>query len=520
MRVDNTEPEGPEGPGGAVGRRVRCGEERATVRYVGPVPPTAGPWLGVEWDDPDRGKHDGSHEGVQYFTCRHATGGSFVRPAKASFGEDFLSALRKQYHVDTDEVQSEDGPIPLEWRGLRERSFESLQSVLLDGREVNGPGAEGEIRRTTPNVQLLDLSKTLLSCWDDVGTITQQLDRLRELRLSSNRLRLPSDPSRLCGTFSSLKTLSLISCELTWPQILQCAPMWPQLEDLCVKGNSITELQRPDGVLQNLRTLDLSGNVLLQDTVLLSLSALLRLEHLDLSDTGLSVIRFDDAAHGSPTAMFPALKDLMLDYNNITEWFVVDELDKLPSLVKLSCRGNRLTSSDGNRKTADQILIAKLGRLVILNGCTIHPKERRGAELDYMKIFGGEWLKSGGRSQTSTEFAHQHPRFQSLVDKYGAPEEGELKKQRSSALKSQLIKITFMFPDDGEQTPIEKKLPATMLVEKVKGLLHRLLKVPAADLRLSYTCTKPGTEYEIDSNLKTLHFYSVQDGDQVLVRWS
>uniref|UniRef100_A0A8D3BHC9 Tubulin-specific chaperone E n=1 Tax=Scophthalmus maximus TaxID=52904 RepID=A0A8D3BHC9_SCOMX len=456
---------GARGARGAVGRRVRCGEERATVRYVGPVPPTAGPWLGVECD-PDRGKHDGSHEGVQYFTCRHATGGSFVRPAKASFGEDFLSALRKQYHVDTDEVQSEDGPIPLEWRGLRERrcehvrgrrtlvvsrqvtvvfhrhvfvcicSFESLQSVLLDGREVNGPGAEGEIRRTTPNVQLLDLSKTLLSCWDDVGTITQQLDRLRELRLSSNRLRLPSDPSRLCGTFSSLKTLSLISCELTWPQILQCAPMWPQLEDLCVKGNSITELQ---------------------SIIILCVC--------------------------------------------VCQWFVVDELDKLPSLVKLSCRGNRLTSSDGNRKTADQILIAKLGRLVILNGCTIHPKERRGAELDYMKIFGGEWLKSGGRSQTSTEFAHQHPRFQSLVDKYGAPEEGELKKQRSSALKSQLI--------------------TTMLVEKVKGLLHRLLKVPAADLRLSYTCTKkPGTEYEIDSNLKTLHFYSVQDGDQVLVRWS
>lgn len=29
-----------------------------------------GLWLGVEWDNPDRGKHDGSHEGVQYFTCR------------------------------------------------------------------------------------------------------------------------------------------------------------------------------------------------------------------------------------------------------------------------------------------------------------------------------------------------------------------------------------------------------------------------------------------------------------------
>lgn len=30
----------------------------------------SGIWLGVEWDDPQRGKHDGSYEGTQYFKCR------------------------------------------------------------------------------------------------------------------------------------------------------------------------------------------------------------------------------------------------------------------------------------------------------------------------------------------------------------------------------------------------------------------------------------------------------------------
>ena len=29
-----------------------------------------GLWLGVEWDNPERGKHDGSHEGTVYFKCR------------------------------------------------------------------------------------------------------------------------------------------------------------------------------------------------------------------------------------------------------------------------------------------------------------------------------------------------------------------------------------------------------------------------------------------------------------------
>ena len=51
-------------------RRVEVDGQRATVRYVGAVPPTEGEWLGVEWDDPARGKHDGSSGRVQYFTCR------------------------------------------------------------------------------------------------------------------------------------------------------------------------------------------------------------------------------------------------------------------------------------------------------------------------------------------------------------------------------------------------------------------------------------------------------------------
>ncbi len=39
MGVEQTEP---EMPADVVGRRVSCDGERATVRYVGPVPPTAG----------------------------------------------------------------------------------------------------------------------------------------------------------------------------------------------------------------------------------------------------------------------------------------------------------------------------------------------------------------------------------------------------------------------------------------------------------------------------------------------
>uniref|UniRef100_A0A1A8BTV6 Tubulin-specific chaperone E n=1 Tax=Nothobranchius kadleci TaxID=1051664 RepID=A0A1A8BTV6_NOTKA len=512
----------PEQAADLLGRRVAIGGERATVRFAGLVPPTTGFWLGVEWDDPKRGKHDGTHEGVQYFTCRHPTGGSFVRPEKASFGVDFLTAVRREYEFDTEEELSQEVIISskkLKWSDVQCR-FEKLPVAMLKYCEVNGPGEPGEIRNTTPNIEFLNLDGSLLTSWEDVAAITKQLDHLHELHLSENRLRLPFDPSAHCLDFSSLKTLILNRCELTWKQILECAPMWPQLEHLSVEYNQIAELQRPEGVLQTLVHLDLYGNPLVQDS-LLSISALPRLDCLNLTATGISAIQFEDAPPGHHTSMFPALTHLIVDQNNITEWSVVNELSKLPSLKKLSCRGNRLVSSDGNPATANQMLIAKLGQLVTLNGCEIEPLERRGAELDYIKMFGEEWLKAGGPGHPSTHFTNQHPRYQELINKYGAPEEGELKKPGPSVLKNQLLKITFTFPDDSSRKPIEKRLPASMVVQKVKGLLYRLLKVPPSDLRLTYTSTKMvGAEFELSNDLKTLQFYSIEDGDQILVRWS
>lgn len=52
-----------------VGRRLSYDGHLCTVRYVGAVKGTKGQWLGVEWDDPTRGKHSGEHNGVRYLEC-------------------------------------------------------------------------------------------------------------------------------------------------------------------------------------------------------------------------------------------------------------------------------------------------------------------------------------------------------------------------------------------------------------------------------------------------------------------
>ena len=46
-----------------IGQRIEVDKFRGTIRYVGPVATSkkaTTTWLGIEWDDPNRGKNDGS----------------------------------------------------------------------------------------------------------------------------------------------------------------------------------------------------------------------------------------------------------------------------------------------------------------------------------------------------------------------------------------------------------------------------------------------------------------------------
>lgn len=53
-----------------IGKRLSFDRQLCTVRYHGNVQGTKGKWLGVEWDDPTRGKHSGEYQGTKYFECK------------------------------------------------------------------------------------------------------------------------------------------------------------------------------------------------------------------------------------------------------------------------------------------------------------------------------------------------------------------------------------------------------------------------------------------------------------------
>lgn len=216
---------------------------------------------------------------------------------------------------------------------------------------------------------------------------------------------------------------------------------------------------------------------------------------------------------------------LVVNDNQISQWSFINELDKLQSLDTLSCVRNPLTAGSKDSQTTRQFIIARIGQLKTLDRCQILPEERRGAELDYRKAFGNEWKKAGGhqnpdKNRPNEEFLAAHPRYQFLCQKYGAPEDGELKTQQPFILKNQLLTLKIRYPDQLDQKVLEKQLPDSMTIQKVKGLLSRLLKVPVSQLLLSYESPKmPGREIELENDQQSLQFYSVENGDSLLVRW-
>jgi tubulin-specific chaperone E len=74
------------------------GYHYCTVRFKGSIEGKVGVWVGVEWDDPARGKNDGSVGNKRYFTClRTPESGSFLKSDKVKSGISLVDAVLKRY---------------------------------------------------------------------------------------------------------------------------------------------------------------------------------------------------------------------------------------------------------------------------------------------------------------------------------------------------------------------------------------------------------------------------------------
>ena len=198
------------------GQRVRDEHGFAgTVRYIGPVATSkdaSASWVGVEWDDATRGKHDGmvtckDGSSARYFTCAMGAG-RFAKPANLDAGIALSDALASRYVTlgapllapnrefagepcrEHAHERRTDSTKTIEFYGEMQirahQQVDGINKVALRSAGIACAGAPGPLHGRRPH-EHLDLQANLLEL------ARRRRDRARDpdavLDLSSNRLR-------------------------------------------------------------------------------------------------------------------------------------------------------------------------------------------------------------------------------------------------------------------------------------------------------------------------------------------
>lgn len=388
------------------GQRRSYGGALCTVRWQGLLPGLKGEWLGVEWDDPTRGKHDGQHERIRLFECLSSspTAASFVRSSRRPDPErTVLEAIKSKYAPPPKASPSAQGSgsgsgadtIAISGKVVEEVGFDRIQAqlsvladlkiVLVDELAVSGVARRGasrdEIRAaqedlasTCPNIIELDIGWNAIETWADVGDIVAPLKKLKILKASGLRLRtfksqtqgfVVSDGAEKDNEtpFRNIEELHLGECLLSPEQIVQMLSpspaLFPNLKTLVLSSNNLHFFNKGGRTTDGRSSSSSSSlpgvtTIVLENNKFEDLSWLPNLVGLfpnlsSLSLQGNCVSDFNlDGLRGSDSIKFEGLETLNLARNKIQSYEFIDALPGLfPSLTSLRISKNPLYESVG-----------------------------------------------------------------------------------------------------------------------------------------------------------------------------
>ncbi|KDQ10603.1 hypothetical protein BOTBODRAFT_57988 [Botryobasidium botryosum FD-172 SS1] len=508
------------------GLRLKHAGHYGTVRFVGEVDGSSGIWIGVEWDDPSRGKHGGSKNGKQYFRCRRPNSGSFIRPTSTiAYGRAFTQALLSKYideswssgNVETLVLGSSNGAITVEAPGLDKirkkfANIERLREISLEDEEVSSPGPLDDIKSTCRNVRGLNLSRSLLPAWEDVMSIATQLPALQCLILNHNRLGplAKLSPHHILPTLQELRLNNTLT---SWDELVFLSPIIPHLRHLQMGYNHLTKLCTTDRhrepLFPNLELLNLEGNMLdsWKDIMMALPSLFPKLDHLVLTSNQIAAVPSPDLLEQD----LPILRQLSLTENLIDSWRSANALYAwLPQLEHLRITQNPIADEPASR----QVLIAKSGSLKYLNGTPISSAERRDCELFYLSSIAKE-------TKDENQLREDHPRWKELSDKYGKFEQEVVE---SDKLSNRLIDITLRqyaeVPEAGKLSPsialpLRLRILPTMNLRLLRlKILKVLKKPPQTVIRIWLILDEGAVEMEMDQLSREVGYWGVeQDTD-------
>ncbi|KAJ3787316.1 hypothetical protein GGU10DRAFT_374062 [Lentinula aff. detonsa] len=535
-----------------VGDRISYSGHLGTVKFVGNVENTTGIWLGIEWDDPDRGKHDGVKDGKRYFSCRIPNAGSFIRPSvQVIRGVSFLQALKAKYVEDlygsTSQEKvtlgSSNGAIEVEAVNLDKirnklANLGRIREVSLENEFVSRVDEPGSIRETCPNVHGLDLSSSLLSTWNVVADIAIELPVLQRLALkfvfslmssiqhftplpSRNRFaEVPLDTLKITNSFQSLTDLQLNGCLMSWRQIQHVTSFMPKLVSVELGSNQLCELEYDDipNPHSSIRNINLEGNKCKDWTCICR--SLCTYKHLD------RVILTANEIDSIPpltdvSFVLKELKHISLSSNNINSW---NDLDALPiwcpSLTSLSVIGNPLVESGDEVRYSRPFIIARIPTLEILDSTAVSARERTDSELLYLSYISRRF---SGSNISITQLMREHPRWKELSNKHGTTLSVSESVTHQDRLSSKLIEVQVqkMFASTPSEIsewtiPTSIRVLPTMSLKVFELKIRKTLNIEKDSRCSLWLKMSDGSWVELTDVAHDLDWLGLESGSQVV----
>ncbi|KAJ3013566.1 hypothetical protein HKX48_005677 [Thoreauomyces humboldtii] len=506
-------------PSTIVGSRVCVNSHYGTIRFHGPVPHgSPSLWYGIEWDDPSRGKHSGTHDDVVYFHTIVPGSASFLRETKVpqdAFGVSFLAALESKYLAvqPGDSVVRFGGGTGVEvetvgWDKVAKKVAQlgSLREVGLAERMVAGGRRRGQtdrgaIARTCPEIEDLDLSRNLLGWWRDVADICDELVSLRSLRLAHNRFAVVNedDATRMEGAFPKLKALTLLGTHMPWTEAEAVQKWLPSLDELHFGFNRLATFPTSVVGFDVLRVLNLENNNLSSWTEIRKLAHLPVLATLMLNHNNITTIDPPSSA-----TEFRTLQSLSISDNRIATWSSVHALNAFPALKDVRIRRNP-TFEGVSTDDLHSFLVGRLGKLTHINGSLVTPQIRRDAELYYLARCAKDAL-----DLSVDDLLVLHPRYEDLVSEHGAPVVAPAS-ATSTVLKDRVVVVSLVCG----QRKARKKIPGNMNVRPLRVMASRMfgLKGHVRLIRMD----PEGGEVEMEDDLRDVDFYGLVAGEEIRV---
>jgi Leucine-rich repeat (LRR) protein len=377
-------------------------------------------WIGVEWNDANRGKHVGPkplvygfqekhvpHEHKEYFFIQQGKSASMMRLE----GENFEEALEK---LQLDVPKSVDEAFQRAYLTVKE------EEQVWAGKQVEFVGFDSVQSKLSHIEQLRELDLRAC-CIDRPGEVVYP--RATRLDLARNLICTPECLQGIMAQFPNVEELGVGWMQLDWSKWTG-ETVSSSVQVLSMVGIVVSNLEYLSSAFPNLRRLSLN-----QCTGVDALQCFnfRNLTHLDASDCNLKTI---------PNMELPNLVELNVSRNSLTSldtqpiqasivnlsdnqlsWTEYSKMSRMfPRLTNLRCRRNPLDPATilslqtTTESDARSLLIALLPNTIQeLNGSIISERERWNAELWYIS----RMAKVGTRVNVE-----EHCRLDQLVNQH------------------------------------------------------------------------------------------------------